>query len=398
MASTSFAETYVSGNITSNTTWGVAGSPYIVTGDITVYHTSRTYGEYFRKLTIEPGVEVRFNPGTGLYIGKDYSGTNGYYGALSAQGTATAPILFTTNSTSALSGDWKGIYFRNPSKDSEGLLEHCIVEYAGHTHNANISLASASPTIKNCVIQYSGFPRGIYVDNGSSPLIQDTIFTGNADSPVNIHPGQVHRLSGNTGAGNGKNTIEVRGGNITASVTWAKQDFPYAITGDVTVYHTSRTYGVYFRKLTIEPGVEVRFNPGTGLYIGKDYSGSYGYYGALDAQGTEIAPIVFTSNAAIPSSGDWKGIYFSNPTKDDLTILDNCVVEYGGSADSNKSNLYCSGSSPTIKNSTIREGWWVTAVVHRDFSCIRNSYDRTAISSAKTAVTGSTQMAVQAQL
>ena len=66
VASTSFAETYVSGNITSNTTWGVAGSPYIVTGDITVYHTSRTYGEYFRKLTIEPGVEVRFNHGTGL--------------------------------------------------------------------------------------------------------------------------------------------------------------------------------------------------------------------------------------------------------------------------------------------------------------------------------------------
>ena len=150
------------------------------------------------------------------------------------------------------------------------FIENCIVEYAGHAHNANISLASASPTVKNCVIQYSG-SRGIYVDNGSSPLIQDTIFTGNADSPVNIHPvgGQVHRLSGNTGAGNGKNTIEVRGGNITASVTWAKQDFPYAITGDVTVYHTSRTYGEYCRKLTIEPGVEVRFNPGTGLYIGK---------------------------------------------------------------------------------------------------------------------------------
>ena len=66
LTGTSLAETFVSGNITSDTTWGVAGSPYIVTGDITVYHTSRTNGEYFRKLTIEPGVEVRFNPGTGL--------------------------------------------------------------------------------------------------------------------------------------------------------------------------------------------------------------------------------------------------------------------------------------------------------------------------------------------
>ena len=339
------------GNITTSGTWSLQAFPYIVTGDITVYHTSRTYGEYFQKLTIEPGVEVRFNPGTGLYIGKDYSGTNGYYGALDAQGTAAAPIIFTSNSTSALPGDWKGIYFRNPSKDSEGLLEHCIVEYAGHTHNANIYLASASPTVKNCVIQYSG-SRGIYVDNGSSPLIQGTIFTGNADSPVNIHPGQVHRLSGNTGAGNGKNAIEVRGGNITASVTWAKQDFPYAITGDVTVYHTSRTYGEYFQKLTIEPGVEVRFNPGTGLYIGKDYSGTNGYYGALGAQGTAATPIIFTSNSTSTLPGDWKGIYFRNPSKDSEGLLEHCIIEFAGHT--NNANIYLNNAKPTLQYNTIR--------------------------------------------
>ncbi|MGD8950664.1 MAG: hypothetical protein PVG62_07935, partial [Desulfobacterales bacterium] len=43
LAGTSLAETYVSGNITSDTTWGVAGSPYIVTGDITVRHSSATH-------------------------------------------------------------------------------------------------------------------------------------------------------------------------------------------------------------------------------------------------------------------------------------------------------------------------------------------------------------------
>ncbi len=63
------AETHVSGNITSDTTWAVAGSPYIVTGDVTVYHTSRSNGEQVCRLTVEPGVEIRFEPGTGLYIG-----------------------------------------------------------------------------------------------------------------------------------------------------------------------------------------------------------------------------------------------------------------------------------------------------------------------------------------
>ncbi|MFY9705888.1 MAG: right-handed parallel beta-helix repeat-containing protein, partial [Desulfobacterales bacterium] len=339
------------GNITTSGTWSLQAFPYIVTGDITVYHTSRTNGEYFRKLTIEPGVEVRFDPGTGLYIGKDYSGSYGYYGALEAQGTAAAPIVFTSNSTSALPGDWKGIYFRNPSKDSAGLLEHCIVEFAGLAHNANIFLASASPTIKNCALQYGG-SRGIYADNGSSPLIQDNIFTGNADSTVNIHPGQVHRLSGNTGSGNGKNTIEVRGGDLTASVTWAKQDFPYAIIGDVTVYHTSRTSGEYFQKLTLEPGVEVRFDPGTGLYIGKDYSGSYGYYGALKAQGTAEAPILFTSNSTSALPGDWKGIYFRNPSKDPEVLLEHCIIEFGGHT--NNANIYLNNAKPTLRYNTIR--------------------------------------------
>ncbi|MGA9539169.1 MAG: hypothetical protein WBR24_24975, partial [Desulfobacterales bacterium] len=71
MTGTSFAETYVSGNITSNTTWGVAGSPYIVTGDVTVRHATATSGGTVAVLTIEPGVVVRFAPGTGIYIGQD---------------------------------------------------------------------------------------------------------------------------------------------------------------------------------------------------------------------------------------------------------------------------------------------------------------------------------------
>ena len=53
-----FAETYVSGEITSNTTWTLAGSPYIVTGDVTVRRSGYSYHDqqYAALLTIEPGV------------------------------------------------------------------------------------------------------------------------------------------------------------------------------------------------------------------------------------------------------------------------------------------------------------------------------------------------------
>ncbi|CAB1056072.1 hypothetical protein D1BOALGB6SA_806, partial [Olavius sp. associated proteobacterium Delta 1] len=59
--------TYVSGTISSNTTWTLAQSPYIITGDITVRHSD--FMGSVATLTIDPGVEVRFEPGTGLYIG-----------------------------------------------------------------------------------------------------------------------------------------------------------------------------------------------------------------------------------------------------------------------------------------------------------------------------------------
>ena len=77
--------------------------------------------------------------------------------------------------------------------------------------------------------------------------------------------------------------------------------------------------------LTIEPGVEIRFEPGTGLYIGyyiHHYYFPQHFYGALSAQGTAQAPVVFTSNAPTPAPGDWRGIYFRTQTNDALTFLE----------------------------------------------------------------------------
>ena len=87
--------------------------------------------------------------------------------------------------------------------------------------------------------------------------------------------------------------------------------------------------------------------PGTQLQIGHNN----GYHGALVAQGTDTNPITFTSNAADPSPGDWNGIHFSNFTHDDSTILEHCIVEYGGA--NTHGNLYFNSASGTIRNCTI---------------------------------------------
>lgn len=95
-----FAQTNVSGGIYQNTTWTLAGSPYLMTGSMVVFPNAT--------LTIEPGVEVRVTP--------DYSFNTGNFrylevrGTLIAIGTDTAPITFKTTDASILGQQtWYGI-------------------------------------------------------------------------------------------------------------------------------------------------------------------------------------------------------------------------------------------------------------------------------------------------
>jgi hypothetical protein len=95
----SISQTNVSGGIYQNTTWTLAGSPYIVTGSIVVFPG--------KTLTIEPGCEVRFNAdytfNTGNFIYLEIRGT------LIALGTDANKIKFTSSDTTDGFFNWQGI-------------------------------------------------------------------------------------------------------------------------------------------------------------------------------------------------------------------------------------------------------------------------------------------------
>ena len=79
--------TEVQGNIGTHTTWTLADSPYVVTGDVIVNPDIT--------LTIEPGVKVAFDGDYALIV----------EGTLVAKGTTSQPINFTSNKTSPAPGD-----------------------------------------------------------------------------------------------------------------------------------------------------------------------------------------------------------------------------------------------------------------------------------------------------
>ena len=101
--------------------------------------------------------------------------------------------------------------------------------------------------------------------------------------------------------------------------------------------------------LTIQPGVTLRFPANTGMNI----------FGALNAQGTSGAPITFTGKTQTP--GFWYGIDMY-ATLTSPSILDYCVIEYGGANTWNANMIL--RSNAIIQNSTIRYSDGYGLLVH----------------------------------
>jgi len=146
--------------------WGVAGSPYLIDGNITV-PSGQT-------LTIEPGVDVLFNSWYSLTVN----------GTLNADGTESAPILFGGGHETA---GWLGLRFVGASDNSS--LTYAIVENGRATgadplnKGGGIYIDGSSPTISHSTIRnnfakYSG--GGIFLNNSNATLTANTIINNQA--------------------------------------------------------------------------------------------------------------------------------------------------------------------------------------------------------------------------
>ena len=134
-------------------------------------------------------------------------------------------------------------------------------------------------------------------------------------------------------------------GRISEDTTWSLKNHPYIVDSTVYVYGDSPDKTV---TLSIEPGVEIRFNTNTYLQVGWGGNNK----GCIIAKGSSEKPITFTAVSQNP--GAWRGIYFADGTADGKTILNHCVVEYGGYRING--NIYIETCSPVISNCIIRSG------------------------------------------
>jgi hypothetical protein len=363
------AQTNISGPISSNTTWGIGGSPYIVQDDVTVNEGVT--------LTIQAGVIIKF---------QDHYDDLFVNGRLIANGTAGSPVVFTSLIDDAHGGDtnldgsatlpgpdqWGAIWFSASSVDN--TLEHCWIGYGGGYYtSAMINTATSDLSIRNSTITYSA-ERGVYCD-AASPFFENNHFIGNQtdgvffnhlDKQVNLNLtnntftnntnfAAIAVLSenesdislvGNTSTGSAHNGFGLEGTINSAVVFEANPGFPFVIWQDLTVGEGA--------VLTFTPGTTVKFN---------DHYDDIFVNGSLIANGTSTDPITFTALADDTHDGDTNGDGVSDPAPDQWgaiwfnansnnNLLEHCWIGYGGGYyTSAMIDVYT--SDLTIRNSTI---------------------------------------------
>ena len=229
LASFAHADTNVSGIISTDRTWSIAGSPYIVTGNVLVNNGVT--------LTIEPGVTVRLNSGKSIQID----------GTLIARGTAGNLITCTKNQAD----NWGYLYFSDLITDAQydgndnytggSILEYCAVEYGGNasvTNNAMIRLEAAHPYLVNCTIRNASAHGVLGWSLSGNLRVVGCTFQSNSGVGIAVSGG-TSMLSNCTSTDNGGSGVQVSAPNSVARLSnctvssnhgdgvWVTSDYVY---------------------------------------------------------------------------------------------------------------------------------------------------------------------------
>jgi hypothetical protein len=316
------------GDVSSDETWTAEASPHILTGSVRVRDGAT--------LTINPCAEVRLGEGMQLAVGWLDSQAR-----LVAEGSQEQPIHF----VGADGARWGNIWIR---KNATASLAHVLVEGGGST-SVNVprgaSILVQGERVQPLQARLKVDQVTVRDSSGLGVFMQDNsafeagsnglVIVGSGDEenpyPLTIDAAAVGTVPSGRYTGNHRDEIELPGSSadIATAVRMSDHGVPYRVTGipGSCLQVASADGGAV---LTLEPGVTLRFDEGTCLWISHGSSAATTAMGALRAVGTREKPIVFTSSADQPAAGDWMGLQFRGSDLSPDNALEHARIEYAG--------------------------------------------------------------------
>lgn len=370
--------TDVGGLICTDTTWNLAGSPYIVTGSSGIVIGCNA------TLTIEPDVVVKFNPTLAIVVGSNAFGN----GCLVARGTAESPIVFTSVKANnpldpAKPGDWSRIHFTDYAGDavfnpdgnyvSGCILEQVVVEYAGHGNYAAIFAEKSSPFLNYCEVRHNSY-YGIQADDTSAPPINITNCEvwDNSQTGIYIANGLGHYLANNNVHHNGGWGIRSSGSGNTLTGNTITANFDgilLSYSDNCTVFGNTITNNAGYNGQWQRGGIFLD-NCKNGTLIGNTISGNImGIYLWYYSSGCVLSSNTISGNASggiiiylgssgctvienVVSGNTGCGIESSTTLGPGTTMIGNTIIDNNSTG--NGGGILCSGSSGnTLTKNTI---------------------------------------------
>ncbi|MGE5458330.1 MAG: PKD domain-containing protein [Methanococcaceae archaeon] len=324
---------YTRNYLQSNATWKKQTVGYEFS-DIVFIGSAYSTNSY--NLTLEPGVKLLFRKGTFMEVET--------LGKLTATGTLSEPILFSSAEPIKAKGDWRNVLVFGACSFS-----YCKFEYGGSLPLETtdwfgmLTISSKTTTVNNCTFSASA-SDGLSISSGDLVNSSNNVFS-DCDGYGLTVAAHIAHLVNNTHTFNSNKNIHIRAMPIDLNVnaTWPKRIFPYYFSGEFDITNNALGAG----SLTIEAGAEIRFLPGSQIIVG----------GNFVADGT-TSPIILTLDEAYRTIKEkyWKGIFFAAGTSATSKMI-NCKISYAGYNPGYPyiGIIHCSGTvnKPTIMNNEI---------------------------------------------